>query len=225
MDRILQKFNDAARERVNDAVKEAEEKTLAEILPVVSRASGSYDRAEDIVGVWTGAIAVGLVWFVFQGTTPGGGWAAEPSLSVGFWTLAGVFLVAFLCGVVLADRVDWLRRLFVPARELEREAIVRAKTVFFDRRVYRTSRGTGILLYVTLLERRVVVLADDTIADRLSERALSEVRDEIVDGLKAGDLAAGLVAGIERIGNLLGTSLPAEGDQIDEVPSEVVVID
>ena len=58
-------FVDADRERVNQAVREAESATSAEILPVVARSSGRYDRPEDIVGLWFAALAMIIVWLVF----------------------------------------------------------------------------------------------------------------------------------------------------------------
>ena len=54
-------FNDQARERVNQAIAQAESKTSAEVVPVVATASGRYDRPEDIVGLWLGIIALQAV--------------------------------------------------------------------------------------------------------------------------------------------------------------------
>jgi putative membrane protein len=222
---VLRRFDQLARERVNMAVRQAEEKTAAEILPIIARSSGDYDRAEDLVGVWVGGILACLAWWFFQGLETDVGWAGEARVAIGFWVFALLFLVGFIAGIVAAHRLAWLRGLFVSPREKDRQTFIRAKTVFFDRRVYRTTRGTGLLLYVTLFERRVAVLADDAIADKMSERALGEVRDAILAGVREGDLARGLCDGIERLGLLLGATLPSEPGRTDEVPSEVVVLD
>ena len=53
-DKPANDFSDEQRRAVAQAVAEAEGKTSAEIVPVVATASGRYDRAEDIVGLWTG---------------------------------------------------------------------------------------------------------------------------------------------------------------------------
>ena len=58
-------FVDADHQRVNQAVREAESATSAEILPVVARSSGRYDRPEDIVGLWFAGLAMIIVWMVF----------------------------------------------------------------------------------------------------------------------------------------------------------------
>ena len=220
----LATFDAAARARVNDAVADAEKKTAAEILPVVATCSGSYDRAEDIVGLWTGIALAGVAWLLFQGVTEGTGWDGENRIQLGFWWLVLILVVGFVGGVILANRISWLRRLFTPTREMDGDTITRAKTIFFDRRLHRTSRGSGVLLYVSLLERRVVVLVDDAIAEKFSERTLQELRDEILTGVREGDLAKSLVLGLERLGSLLQGPLPSRDGQVDEVPSEVVVL-
>ncbi|HLU46581.1 MAG TPA: hypothetical protein VK116_00805 [Planctomycetota bacterium] len=225
MTNLLDAFDRAARARINENIRAAEAKVGVEILPVVAMASGDYDRAEDLVGLWLGAVATGLAWLLFQGVDHDVGWSGEPAVALGYWTLALIFLVAFVAGVALAHRVPWLRRLFIAPRELDRATVIRAKTVFFDRRVHRTTRGTGILLYVSLFERRVAVLADDAVAETMSERALGEVRDEVLAGLRRRDLAAGLAQGIDRLARLLEGLFPSEAGRTDEVPSEVVVIE
>lgn len=224
MSALLDGFDEEARTQVNSAIAAAEKQTAAEILPVVAATSGSYDRAEDIVGLWCGLTLTGVAWFLFQGVTAGSGWASEWVVGFGFWWVLLLMLVGYVGGVVLADRVDGLRRLFAPAREMESETVARAKAVFFDRRLHATSQGTGVLLYVSLLERRAVVLVDDAVAEKLDEKALEEIRDELLAGLREGSLAKGFNGGIQRVGSLLAESLPAGENRKDEVPSEVVVL-
>ena len=50
------------KQQINDAVYKAELGTSAEIVPAVVTMSGRYDRPEDIVGLWVGAIAFVIVW-------------------------------------------------------------------------------------------------------------------------------------------------------------------
>ena len=49
-------ITDADRQRINAAIADAELHTSAEIVPVVASASGRYDRAEDIAGLWLGGV-------------------------------------------------------------------------------------------------------------------------------------------------------------------------
>ncbi len=107
------------RDAVNQAIREAESKTSAEIVPVIARCSGRYDRAEDTIGVWFGIIALGIVWYL----TP------IPEIELGSWEashpwtyfvmLAGTVLAGFIAGTVLGNYFLPLRRLFTPHRQIK----------------------------------------------------------------------------------------------------------
>ena len=57
-------LSDSERLSVNQAISAAERRTAAEIVPAVARASGRYDRPEDIVGLWIGILACGVTYLV-----------------------------------------------------------------------------------------------------------------------------------------------------------------
>jgi len=220
-------LSDEERESIDRAVLEAERRTCAEIVPVVAKASGRYDRAEDVVGLWFGIALCAGVWWFFQGVGESSGWSGVGEVRVGFWTFAALIVVGFAVGVVLASRVLWLRRLFTSSREMEEEAVSRAKKAFFDRRVHRTSAASGVLVFVSVYERCAVLIADEGVRERLSLRSLDEVRDELIAGLREDGLASGLRRGIARLGSLLETALPPAADRSSavEIGDRVIVID
>ena len=93
-------FSDADHERVNQAVREAESSTSAEILPVVARSSGRYDRPEDIVGLWFAALAMIIVWFVFPlSRIEAGNWDAPAPV----WQLVALLAGALVGFVALFE--------------------------------------------------------------------------------------------------------------------------
>lgn len=61
----------------------------------------------------------------------------------------------------------------------------------------------GILLFVSLFERRIEVMADTGICRQVAPEAWQEVVARIRHGIATGRLADGLVAAIERCGELL----------------------
>src|SRR5437870_1310868 len=148
MQRASQHFTDGQRAAIAKAVVEAESKTSAEVVPVVATASGRYDRAEDIVGLWCALLAVVALWFLLPHPTGEvGDWGTAGS----FWPLALLIVasvVAFGGGTIVGSKVGWLRRLFTPRRQMKEEVAARAREVFFDKRGYRPPRSTGLLVDV-----------------------------------------------------------------------------
>jgi len=214
------------REKINQAVAEAEKQTAGEIIPVLATASGRYDRAEDLAGFLIALGTLTASWLAFQRVVPlGGDWAD------GFWLtlrLRWVLLIligGFILGTALASRVGWMRRLLVRQREM-REEVERAAWETYSRmRVGRTAGGTGILLYVSLFERMVCVLGDEPIAQKLGQEAWDEVRDLILTAIREKRPADGFCRAIRRCGELLGQHFPLPPGDVNELPNELRILD
>jgi hypothetical protein len=66
------------RERVAAAVSAAEQNSVCEIVPVVATASGRYDRAEDIVGLWCAMLGATAIFLTLPGSADFGHWGGLP---------------------------------------------------------------------------------------------------------------------------------------------------
>ena len=138
---------------VHREIAAAERRTSAEILPAVARASGRYDRAEDVVGLWFGLLLCATIWYFFQGVGGSGGWSSILEVRMGFWAVAVAVVLGFIVGVIVGGRVHWLRRLFTSNLEMEQEVLgrripsVTQKSHCIFRRYTNTANGEclGIL--------------------------------------------------------------------------------
>jgi putative membrane protein len=225
MSKARQIFGEEQRRAVNAAVAEAESRTAAEIVPVVADASGRYDRAEDIAGLWLGGITLTLVWlFVPDASDAPGDWSGV----AGIWKLIamlGALVGGFIFGAVIAAYVPTLRRLFTPRAQMRNEVAARARQVFFDRTVHHTENATGVLVFVSLYERRAAILADQQTLEALGQPALDTLRDELIVSLRAGAIPDALAATIRATGEKLAPALPQQQDDTNELPDALIVID
>lgn len=216
-------FTDLERQRVNDAVVEAEGITSAEIMAVVTSSSGRYDRAEDLAGIWLGIALLSIAWMVFQKSTIE--WE-QPVMRLGLLSIVLILLGGFVLGAFIASQVGWIRRLFTPRGEMHAEVNVRARQVFFDYRVRRTKDRGGVLLFVSLFERMAVVIADDVAAERLGEGAIEDLCKRLTEQLKSnGDVAGAIVDTIRIAGERLAPVLPRQPGDVNELPDTLVTID
>ena len=225
MARIDALFNADQRSSVAKAVAAAEHKTAAEIVPVVAAASGRYDRAEDVAGLWLGLILMVLVWWVYPlPVTEPGGWGGRPAILQLICMIAAV-KVGFLAGAYITAKTSPLRRLFTPAVQMREEVEAKARAVFFDNRVHHTAAGSGILIYVSLFEHMATVLADQATLEKLGAPAVQAICDELTSKLKAGDITAALCSTIALAGDKLGAVLPRLADDVNELADALVVIE
>lgn len=218
-------ITDEQRKAINSAIAEAESKTAAEIVPIVAKSSGRYDRAEDICGLWLGVTCLLAVWILFAppDRVPGS-WGGSSVL----WyplSLVGAVMLGFIGGVVLSHWIPSLRRLFTPQSERSQEVSRRAQQVFFDQRVHHTKGQSGILLYVSLFEHQAAIMTDQAVLDLLTQPTINALCDEFTARLKNEGLTDAFVKTIAEVGQQLAEKLPASNDDRNELPDALVVLE
>ena len=218
-------FDESDRQAIQDAVAAAERTTSGEIVPVVASASGRYDRAESVVGVLCAIAFVWIGWNFLPADTAAGDWSGMAWLSRGPLPIVALFLAGSVAGNLLATWVPALRLPFTSKREMEEEVRRGAAESFLRFRVRSAAGGTGILLYVSLFEHRVVVQVDTAIAAKLSDSDWEGVRDLLLDGLKNKTPGPGFVAAIERCGQILAEHFPAAPVHHNELANELHILD
>ncbi|MBI1370225.1 MAG: hypothetical protein GC162_16435 [Planctomycetes bacterium] len=225
MIRATRRFTDEDRQRVNAAVAAAEKRTSAEIVPVIAASSGRYDRAEDIVGLWAAMIAMAIVFVMMpvRNDEPGSWAGSSMGVTLLVMLLSGV--IAFIIGAVTASYAWRLRRLFTPGKQMRDEANGRARQAFFDSTVWRTAGATGVMIYISLYERRAVVLADQSVIDKLGAQTLDNLCGQLTAGLVRTDVITALCEAIAALGEKLEPVLPRAADDVNELPDGLVVID
>lgn len=223
MTHLETRFSQADREAINNAVARAESQTSAEIIPVIAASSGRYDRSEDICGLWAGFAAFFAVWNLLPVESQSASWAT-PSRSLQFIACVVAILIGFMLGTVVASRVNVLRRLFSPARQMRDEVQLRARAVFFDRRVHHTACATGIMLYISLFERMAIVLADQTVLDRLGQDQIDAMCAEFTQRLQMMQPIDALAETVQIVGQRLSDPLPRKGDDINELSDALVIL-
>lgn len=204
---------------------EAEAATSGEIVPVIAARSGRYARAESIIAILFALIVLAVAWALFQDVTAvGGDWSTGNNLRLGLTAVTAIVLASFFAGTYVATQVPALVRPFVSRAERLEEVNRSAAEAFRYFRVGRTAGGTGILIYVSLLERVVTVSGDEPISEKLAQGDWEEVRDAILSGLRVSQPAAGLKSAIEKAGALLATHFPAQPGDVNELRNSLYLV-
>jgi putative membrane protein len=215
-------LDDDDREAIIDAIERAETRTAAEIVCAVSTESDRYDRAESVAGLGCGLVFLGLLHaLTAQMQATEGSWDTVPGPSFG-WESAAV-VVGFVIGSVVASYWHDLRRLLVRPAHLDGAVERTAWRVFGMQGVRDTSRESGVLIYVSLFERRVSVLADDRAREILGDEGVEELKDLAADHLEEGGGRETFVRIIERAADLLAPELPAGDQDPDELDNKMLV--
>jgi putative membrane protein len=212
---LTRKFlNEADRDAIAAAVEAAEMQTAGEIVPMVVSASYHYPMA-DVIGATTLALPAALVL-----TPLLGGW-----LWIGNWNLwlfLGLFTLLFLAGQMLLRRWAALKRLFIAKREIDEEVEEAAVTSFFKKGVHRTRDETGVLIFVSLFEHRVWVLADRGINRKVAQDQWDAIVADILQGVRQHQAGRAIAEAVDQIGRLLAEHFPRRDDDQDELSNLIV---
>ncbi len=116
-------------------------------------------------------------------------------------------------------------RLALGKGEAALEVRQQACEAFVDLDVHATRERTGVLILVSLMERRIEILADLGIHAHAPEGYWDQVVAELSKRIAAGDLAGGLADAVRQVGGLLAGQFPAGPNDLNELPDEVLVRD
>lgn len=207
--RAVEVLTPADLDALHEAVRAAERRTVGEIVPVVVERSDSHPQA---------ALAAALV-FAF----------AVPMLGLGLlpwgephWIVLAQ-LVGALAGWLLARALPGFARLFVSEARATHVANEQALQEFTGLGLHRTAAESGVLVFVSLFERRVIVLGDRGIDAKVGAEHWKKVDEAVLAGVRAGSLRGGLVEGIRLAGEVLAEHFPSPDGGRNELPDRVVV--
>lgn len=214
MSQLSTLFSESDLRRIEEAIRDAEARTRGEIVVVAAPASGDYPGA-----AWTGACLGGLGALLVLVLVHwlGDLWGVGSPL----WALSAAAGGA-AAGYLAAAASDRLKRLMVADEVLERQVDLAARAAFVDHEVFATRDRSGVLLYLSLLEHRVEVLADAGVEAVVQPGEWDEVVAGIVRGIREGRAADALIEAIGRCGEILDRrGLERRADDVDELSNRL----
>jgi putative membrane protein len=195
-------FDDSMREALTACVREIERTTDAELVLVVRARSGSYRHADYLFGALLAFM--GLVFLLFS-----------PVEFHPYWVVIDVALL-FVFGAFVSSRSNALRRLFTLKKARAASVRTHAAAMFYEAGIANTDAETGILIYLSLLERRLEVIADRSVLKAVPALEWNEQRFELHQQGRNPDPTT-LMESLKTLGALLAEYLPATGENPNEL--------
>ncbi len=205
-------------ESISEHIRQAETHTTGEIVVVLVPRSSWQPH------IWliaSGLIAITLITTVHSLVLFSGLIAGERESTVIVASTIASCLLGFFC-----TRFAPLQRIFYDRREMERQVAMRAELEFHRAGISGTRAQTGILIFVSFFEHRVVVLADKAINTKIDRNtAWEELVTLIIRGVRDAKLHEGLNAAITKAGELLASHFPAQRENPNELADHLIIRD
>lgn len=211
--------------RVSAAIAAAEAKSDGEIIAIAADQSDAYHD----VGLHYAVLVLFLVLAFFAiwphqlelWWTRLMGWTAEPSMRQLLTLLLGFALLKFL---VVLFILKWrpLRMLLTPGSTKTRRVRRRAVMLFKTGAERRTIGRTGILIYLSMAERRAEIVGDEAITAVTTPETWGEAMAALLKDVRDGRPGDGIVAAVGLIGDVLATHFPKTSEDSNEIPDKLI---
>jgi putative membrane protein len=227
--KMLLSSND--HQRISQAIGAAEASTRGEIVCVVAEEAGHY---AEVPLAWAAAgalllpvMALSIANVARQFDYAFGGWAAAHVDAVhaavvtaltGYALVQGLLFVSIL----LLVSIPPIRRVLTPASLKRAHVRARAMEHFLTRNLDKTPERTGVLIFVSLKDRRAEVLADIGISSKVDSSAWDEVVCELAKGVMARKPVEGFLRAISKCGHILAEHFPANAEHSNELPDTLI---
>jgi putative membrane protein len=198
-------LDDAARAAFERAIAAIERASAVEVIVAVRRRSAAYLHANAIVGGL--AALAGLAIMLFGEHV---------------FALSSILVDPFIAGGLAGAAVELLpgvKRVLTPAAVRHRHAVRAARATFVERGVHNTRDRSGVLVYISWLERDVVVVPDSGLEQRLPHDARAHAEQALAAAMPHG--GAAVARALEQLVSALATAMPVREGDVNELPDAI----
>ena len=205
-------IDEEGMKRVEKTIAQVEQNTSAELVSVVVKRSSTTGHVPAII------LLLGLlIYFIFD-------LHLMEEKYLGFLHLKFVpYLLLLIVVTFLLNQLDWVKRILTPGWDQCEQVEKRALLEFYKSNIKKTKDATGILFFISILERKAIVLADQAISDQLPKETWTEIVNLITSGMKRKDLACGLEKALINSGNILKPLFPIKPGDVNELPNKLII--
>lgn len=211
-------FNDKEKSKIKAAVEALENESSGEIVTYFASKSDDYSEAKWIAAlIFMISTAIGLILFALNWWLPG---------STGALSTSSFIIASGLIGFSIAQFIPKYRLNLMNSDTIDLRVRQKAIEVFLNEEIFKTRDRTGILFYISMLEHRIIVLADSGINSKVEQSEWDHVVEVIRNGLKTGKIADGMAEAINLCKKLLlDNGFVVRPDDTNELSDDIRIED
>ncbi len=196
-------FSEADSRAIADAVTRAEATTSGEIAVEVVESVSNWNL-QRIAGILIGFCLGAAISLWLSHDT---GWGMYYDITQGLlWGILGAML-----GYVIAR--------FLIGSQNNRASVVWETAIKRFGNLPSTGGNTAVLIFIGLEESHGVVVADQKIAEKVTQDEWDQIQSELTRNLRLGRHSEGIISSVSRLGTVLAQHFPRQSDDMNELPN------
>lgn len=201
-------FTEEEKKKIEGITRDVETRTIGEVAVMVVDSSGQYIEAEILGGIFLGGIISLIITALY--------------FNASAWSFIPMSFILFFPSRFLFRKFPILKTSFIGLRRKEEAVKQRAVRAFYEKGLYKTVNNTGVLFFISILERKVWVLADKGIYEKIEQETLNKFAITVSQGIKEGRACDSLCDAIREAGVLLTKHFPMTPGDTDELSNKVM---
>jgi len=199
-------FSEADAREIEGAIARVETRSATELVVAVVEKSADYSLFRMLAAVaWTLGAALALFHFTRLGADLC--ILAQVPIGLAAYALLGV---------------PALHRRLIRPEQADRAVQMRAFALFAERGVHRTRDRTGLLIFISELEHRVIILGDSGLHARVHDTGWAEHVQHVVAAIRRGEPVRGILEVIRDLEPILAEIAPSRTDDSNELPDALL---
>lgn len=201
-------FTEEERAKIKEAIHDVESRTIGEVAIMVVDSSDHYAEADVIGGIFLGSLlSLVIIAIYFHSSV---------------WFFIPINVLLFFPSKIIFNKLSFFKTAFIGVRRKEEAVRLRAERAFFEKGLYKTKKNTGVLFFLSLLEKKVWVLADKGIYEKIEQGPLNKFALVVSEGIKNRRACDVLCDAIRETGELLAAHFPIVTGDTDELTNNVM---
>lgn len=200
-------LSDNEKQKIAAAIATAERNTRGELVTVITASSDAYRYIPFLWAALLSLLVPGILSLLNNPLT---------------WNIAYLVQICTFLGAAAVFNWTPLKMRLIPAAVKRLRAHRLAQEQFFMQELHTTRERTGVLLFVSVAEHYVEIIADQGINDVVSANAWQAIITEFVQRVRNKQVADGFLTAIAACGELLASHFPAKDDSNNELPNHLI---
>jgi len=195
--------------RLYRAVKELEQHTKAEVVVLIKSQSDKYQVALLVFAAITQWITFTLLMFL--------------PIVFGDYFFYCVTIASFFVSWMLAFFISPLQRLLIPESIMQKMVELKAMAAFHKGGISLTTGRTGILIYCSVFEQKILIVADEGIKRQIPNAAMNSMQQHFQSIFKTSKPLESLLTELAATKEILALYAPRSENDVNELPDDLEI--
>lgn len=203
--------------RVETAIENFEKEIDFEFIPVIAHRSSYVEHITVVLSLLILVFSIAGIEILFE-TYLSDSWMPHWPFYV-----AAPF-ISFILGFIL-DKSDRIDRFFISPGQRAKQVFAAAELFFFRQRLHEVKSNNSLMLYISIMERQIVLMPDPRHQVEGMEQLTQEVLQKLQTSFKHGDFENGLLQAIEHLQKTLADRFKRTEISANNVPNKLIWLD